>query len=226
MSEPLDSYVQVATDGSGKRMRNAVRYVQQADGTVYPVYEEYVQLVGPDGKPLRLEQEFANLTETVRQLTDLLSQSEHPFSRVQQALTARALPAKAEAYQPISVMSDSFGRQVTLPGATRDMVISQTTTISASTSETTILTGQPTYFLDPFLILVANTSAATSTRIDFRDATGGTIRFPLQSVGGAAPVGFALPIPIPQTKAGDNWTAQCAASTTDVRITVYAVRNQ
>ncbi len=108
----------------------------------------------------------------------------------------------------------------------RASVGTQTTTISASTGETTIVdAGAAGVFNDPIMIIISNTSAGTNTRIDFRDASGGTIRFSLQSIGGGAPVGFATSVPIPQTTAAAVWTAQCATSTTDIRIYVEYAKN-
>lgn len=140
---------------------------------------------------------------------------------------ATALPTAASAGNLTGAMYDKFGRQVCLMGSIRDLTGTQTTTISASTAETTIVTaGAAGVFNDLVMLIISNTSAATSTRIDFRDTTAGTILFSLQSVGGAAPVGFALPIPIPQTGAATNWTAQCATSTTDIRIYAVFVKNK
>jgi hypothetical protein len=138
-----------------------------------------------------------------------------------------ALPTAATDGNLTGAMVDKFGRQVCLLGSIRDLTGTQTTTISASTVETTIVSaGAAGVFNDLVMLIVSNTSASTNTRIDFRDATAGTILFSLFSVGGAAPVGFALPIPIPQTTAANNWTAQCATSTTDVRVYAVFVKNK
>lgn len=138
-----------------------------------------------------------------------------------------ALPAAASDGNLTGAMVDKFGRQVCLLGSIRDLTGTQTTTLSASTSETTIVTaGAAGIFNDLVMLIVSNTSAATNTRIDFRDTTAGTVLFSLESIGGAAPVGFALPIPVPQTSAATNWTAQCATSTTDVRIYAVFVKNK
>lgn len=140
---------------------------------------------------------------------------------------ATALPTAASAGNLTGAMYDKFGRQVVLVGSIRDLTGTQTTTISASTSETTIVTaGAAGVFNDLVMLIISNTSASTNTRIDFRDTTAGSILFSLESIGGAAPVGFALPIPIPQTGAATNWTAQCATSTTDVRIYAVFVKNK
>lgn len=133
-----------------------------------------------------------------------------------------ALPTAVTDGQLVGAFGDKYGRQVALLGTIRDLVGTQTTTISASTAETTIVTAAVSIFNDLTLLVVSNTSASTNTRIDFRDTTGGTVLFSLQSIGGANPVGFSLGgAIIPQTSVNTNWTAQCATSTTDVR--VYAV---
>lgn len=141
---------------------------------------------------------------------------------------AVVLPAAATPGSIVSGMADKFGRQVVLPVTIRDLVGTQTTTISASTAETTIVTaGAAGVLNDLMMLIISNTSTSTSTRIDFRDATSGTILFSLQSVGGGAPVGFALGgVPIPQTTAANNWTAQCGTSTTDIRIYAVYVKNK
>jgi hypothetical protein len=144
----------------------------------------------------------------------------------QAAIAKTALPAAATDGNLTGAMVDKFGRQVCLIGSIRDLTGTQTTTLSASTTETTIVTQAASIFNDLVMLIVSNTSAATNTRIDFRDTTAGTVLFSLFSVGGAAPVGFALPVPIPQTTVNTNWTAQCATSTTDIRIYAVFVKNK
>ena len=102
---------------------------------------------------------------------------------------------------------------------TRDRVAIQGTTISASTNETTIVTATSGFYNDICSIVISNTSAATATRIDFRDATNGTVLFSINSPGNSV-VGFAPTVPIPQTTKNANWTAQCSGSVTDIRILV------
>jgi len=227
-------YVQVAPDSTGKYIRNESLYVpvDLLDGTgpVTTLVQQQVvtpadvwgKVADPD-----LSSRLQELIDTQDQMLELLtligvSASSTPPARV---LGMTGLPQKASPQNPVRHLGDLFGRQVVLPNAIREQVGTQTTTISASTTETTVITAGPT-FNDVVMLIVSNTSAATNTRIDFRDATAGTILFSLQSVGGAAPVGFALPVPIPQTRLGQNWTAQCATSTTDVRVYALFIRNQ
>jgi hypothetical protein len=142
------------------------------------------------------------------------------------ALAKTALPTAVSDGQKVAQIADKFGRQVMVPITLRDLTGTQTTTISASTTETTIVSAAASEFHDLVMLIVSNTSTATNTRIDFRDTTGGTVLFSLESIGGGNPVGFALPLPIPQTSSNTNWTAQCATSTTDVRIYAVYAKNR
>ena len=137
-----------------------------------------------------------------------------------------SLPSAATAGNLTGVSIDKFGRQIMLPVTIRDLVGTQTTTISASTSETTIVTAAASTFNDLVMLVVSNTSASTTTRIDFRDTTAGSVLFSLTSIGGQPPVGFCPSVPIPQTSVNTNWTAQCSASTTDVRIYAVYAKNK
>lgn len=131
-----------------------------------------------------------------------------------------ALPTAVTDGQSVGAMSDKYGRAVVIPGTIRDLVGTQTTTISASTSETTIVTAAASIFNDLIMLVVSNTSA-TATRLDFRDTTGGSVLFSLYVPAGDTR-GFNMGgIPVPQTSVNTNWTAQSSASVTDLR--VYAV---
>lgn len=143
------------------------------------------------------------------------------------AYAVTALPTAVANQDRTNVVADKFGRQVVLVSTVRDLIGTQTTTISASTTETTIVTAAASVFNDLAMLVISNTSAATNTRIDFRDTTGGSVLFALQSNGGQPPVGFAVPgMPIPQTTVNTNWTAQCATSTTDIRIYAVFAKNR
>lgn len=141
-------------------------------------------------------------------------------------IAATALAAAATAGNLTGAMMDKFGRQVVVPHTIRDLVGTANITLSATTVETTLIAAAASVFNDLVMVVVSNTSTSTNTRIDFRDATGGTIIFSLMSIGGAPPVGFAPPVPIPQSAVNTNWTAQCATSTTDIRIFAVYAKNK
>ncbi len=130
-----------------------------------------------------------------------------------------ALPTAATAGNTVGGMSDKYGRQVVLPVTIRDLVGTQTTTITVAT-ETTIVTAAASTFNDLIMLVVSNTSA-TAVRVDFRDTTAGSILFSLYLPAGDTR-GFSLGgVPIPQTSVNTNWTAQVSSAVTDIR--VYAV---
>ena len=108
---------------------------------------------------------------------------------------------------------------------TRDRIRTAQLTLSASTTETTLIPGDSNVYNDLLAIIVINTSTATNSRVDIRDDTGGAVKIPLMSIGGSPPVGFSLGgVAIPQTTRGANWTAQCATATTDIRLlAIYSI---
>ncbi|HKX72669.1 MAG TPA: hypothetical protein VJM32_01505 [Candidatus Saccharimonadales bacterium] len=124
----------------------------------------------------------------------------------------------------VILMADKLGKLVTV-GSVRDLKVNQTTTITASTSETTVLTAVASTFLDVYGVLVANTSAS-AVSVAFKDATAGTTRFTMQ-----IPAGDQREIMLPESAAitqaaiNNNWTATVSTSVTSVVITMLAVRN-
>jgi hypothetical protein len=122
----------------------------------------------------------------------------------------------------VNAIFDDIGRQVVIMDQVRDLVNDQTTTIS-TTTETTVFTQVASVFNDLVMLTVANTSA-TATRIDFRDTTGGSVRFSLYCPAGAT-IGFVPKVPLKQATVNTNWTAQLGTAVTDVRIFVQVVRN-
>jgi hypothetical protein len=139
-------------------------------------------------------------------------------------LAKTALPTAVADGQVVNDMGDKYGRAVTINQAPRDLIGTQTTTIAASTAETTIVTAAASIFADLVLLTVSNTSA-TDTRVDFRDDTAGSVIFSLFVKAGAV-VGFAPPVPVPQTAVNKNWTATCITSLTDLRIFAQWVKNR
>jgi hypothetical protein len=127
--------------------------------------------------------------------------------------------------QLVQAMGSKLGKTVTIDGAPRELKSSQKTTISASTNETTIITaGAAGVFNDVYGLILANTGA-TTTKVDIRDATAGTIiatvEVPtLETRGFMLSSGSALA----QNTAANNWTAQCAASTTAMEVTALYIK--
>jgi acyl-CoA thioesterase FadM len=49
-----DAFVQVATDGTGKKIRNIAVEAVQADGTIAVVYQQVVAIYDEKGRPVEL----------------------------------------------------------------------------------------------------------------------------------------------------------------------------
>jgi hypothetical protein len=122
---------------------------------------------------------------------------------------------------------DGSGREIVSILANPELIKVQTTTISASVAETTIINGALGVNNRLLALIISNTSTSTNTRIDVRDSTGGPVLFALQSIGGGPPVGFSLGgVAIPQRgRNGDNWTVTCGTSTTDIYVTAIYTTN-
>lgn len=137
---------------------------------------------------------------------------------------ASANPTAVTDGQVVNTLHDLKGRIIANLGQFRDLRSKQTTTISASTSETTIGTAVASTFLDLVALVISNTSAAAA-RVDIRDTTAGTVLFSLYIPAGDVR-GFVLPgVSIPQTTINTNWTAQSSASVTDLRILAIFEKN-
>ena len=136
------------------------------------------------------------------------------------------LPTAVTDGQRANGISDVCGRQIINLGTVRGLRGTQTTTITSSTGETTIVTAAASTFNDLVMLIVSNTANGTSTTIDFRDTTGGTVIFSLRAPANSTN-GFAIPgYAIPQTTANTNWTAQCGTSTNNIRIFAVFEKNQ
>jgi hypothetical protein len=121
-------------------------------------------------------------------------------------------------------ITDKLGKQVVV-GSIRDLKGNQVTTITASTSETTVVTAAASTFHDIYGIIVTNTSA-TATEVAFKDSTGGTTQFTVSAPANDTR-GFMLPESgaIKQSTVNNNWTATAADSVSSLLITVLYVKN-
>ena len=135
-----------------------------------------------------------------------------------------SLPTATSSGQLTGFSTDKYGRQIVLNNAFRDIMGSQTTTISASTTETTIVTAAASVFNDLSAIWFNNTSA-TATRVDVRDTTAGSVIWQIYVPAGDIR-GISFNTPYPQTSVNTNWTATCATSITDLRVTALFVKNR
>lgn len=126
--------------------------------------------------------------------------------------------------QRVNATFDKQGKQVVV-GSIRALKGIQTTTITSSTSETTIVTADTTNFVDLYGLLLANTSA-TDCEVTIKDATAGTTRFSIMVPAGRN-AGLMLPESgaAPQAVVNNNWTATCVTSVASIKITALTVKN-
>ena len=148
--------------------------------------------------------------------------SANAFYNGLQAKTAN--PTAASDGNLVGALADKLGKQVVV-GSIRDLKVNQITTITASTSETTVLTAVSATFLDVYGCIVTNTSAAVDV-VTFKDSTAGTTQF-IITVPAGDTRGFMLPESgaIKQTTVNNNWTATSGTSISSLDITMLAVKN-
>lgn len=126
--------------------------------------------------------------------------------------------------QRVNLIADKLGKQVVV-GSIRDLKVQQTTTITNSTTETTILTAVAATFLDLYGLIITNTSATACT-VTIKDATAGTTRFVY-----AIPANDTRQFIVPESAAHNqavvntSWTATCSSAVTSIVITAMAVKN-
>lgn len=122
--------------------------------------------------------------------------------------------------QRVDLMVTKSGRLITVLGGPRELKVRNAITLTTTTETTLVAAGAAGVFHDIEYILVSNTSS-TGVRVDFRDATAGTVQFSIY-VAGSANGGISTGHPMFQNTAANNWTAQLSAAVTDVRIVAQA----
>jgi hypothetical protein len=127
--------------------------------------------------------------------------------------------------QFVTHLTDKLGKQVVV-GSIRDLKGDQSTTITSSTTETTIVAaGGASVFRDLYGLIITNTSA-TATEVIIRDVTaGGTARSFMVPAGDTR--GFMLneSAALKQGTANSAWTATCGTSVASVKIDAMYVAN-
>jgi hypothetical protein len=124
----------------------------------------------------------------------------------------------------VRVRADKSGRTIVTHSAAREQVTQNNITLTTTTETTLLAAGGAGVFNDVTAIIVSNTSG-TAVRVDFRDATAGTVRFSLMIAANGGGGIFVPPVPVKQTTANNNWTAQLSGAVTDVRIFAQVVAN-
>ncbi len=141
---------------------------------------------------------------------------------------ATANPSNATGGNAVGLMADKVGRLVVTEGHVRDLVAVQSTTISASAAETTIVSAVGAgVFADLTGLVITNSGTAVCTWT-LKDSTAGTTRgiFDMSATQGANPLVLTFNPPLPQATANNNWTLTCSTATsTGAHIMAVYVKN-
>lgn len=118
---------------------------------------------------------------------------------------------------------DKLGKTVISDSAPRELEVHQTTAISNSTAETTILTAGASGVFHDLKTLIISNKTNTAVTVTIKDATAGTTRLVLNvPVLGQLIIPFSTPVS--QNAAANNWTATLSALSVDVDIFVQAIK--
>ena len=118
--------------------------------------------------------------------------------------------------------ADLVGRQLVKPLNSRALTGLQTTTITNSAAETTIISAVASEAHDIVALILTQTAGLVAPNLTFKDSTGGTTRF-VVSVPLGATIVIAIPnLAIPQPAgANQNWT--CTLSSAAVTVSIMAL---
>jgi len=139
------------------------------------------------------------------------------------ARAATANPTAVANGQAIAIMTDKVGRQVVVQGHTRDLVGTQATTITASSSATTVVTAPgASVFADISHLTITNSDATNACTVTLSDGTKSYVYN--MPAGGGLTTNFNPPKPA--TTANTAWTLACSsASVSSILCNVVYVKN-
>jgi hypothetical protein len=124
----------------------------------------------------------------------------------------------------VDCFRDDVGRSVVVMNQCRDLVGTQQTTITSSTSETTIVTAGGAGVFNDLTSLAITNSSATALIVTLKDSTAGTTRgiYAIAANGGIV---LTFPTPKAQGTANNNWTLTCGTSVASIYVVAEFVKN-
>lgn len=134
-------------------------------------------------------------------------------------------PTAAAAGDRVDIFCDDLGKQVVYPIVPRDRIVAAPRVTLSNTTETTLIAAGGAGVFRDLVQLVLSNEGAAENRVDFRDATGGTVLFSIDLYpdGGGAVIPFR--VPWPQATANNNWTMQCSVAGTVYASALFAENN-
>lgn len=124
----------------------------------------------------------------------------------------------------VDCFRDDVGRSVVVLNQCRDLVGSQVTVITSSTTETTIVTAGGAGVIRELTNLSITNSSSTALVVTLKDSTAGTTRGQWAIAGNG---GIVIPYPTPkkQSAANNNWTLTCGTSVASIYVVAEYVDN-
>jgi hypothetical protein len=237
-----ESYVQVAVDGAGKKIRNLSSYqlIDPGDGTGPVATLVQNQITGvTDEQGRTVDLNIKDVLEHIALSNDQISASlallvglfgGEADDELQDArptlagvLASVNLPAAVRPFTIARQLGDPFGRAIMLPWGARDLYGAASSGAITDTAAHNLTPAIPDAYADLLAVIIANTSASTSARADISD---GTTTYSFQSIGGAGPVGFSGPGILKAAAINTAWTITMAGGVTDIRATAIYVKNR
>lgn len=138
------------------------------------------------------------------------------------AVARTAHPTAVANSDRVDAYADDLGRLVTYPVAPRDLITHNRLALT-TTTETTLIAAGGVGVLRDIVWMAFSNESATEVRVDIRDSTAGTVRFSIDLAADGGGAIAALPVPLTQATANNNWTAQLSGAVSTVYITAIAV---
>lgn len=147
-------------------------------------------------------------------------------AQYQGGIAKTALPSAASDGNLVGSIRDKFGRTVTISDCPRDLIISTGVVLTASTSETVLLSSGAASVFDDAVAIVLTNSSATGSLVTFRTNGNGTTSTLHFYVPPTDTRGFTLPHVWPQGTAAANWTVQSGASVSSIYVDAVFCQNK
>jgi hypothetical protein len=163
----------------------------------------------------------SGLEVSLTPLSEIKVQSTPQVDMLAQILDAStALYNDLLAVQPLAQpLLDKYSRYVGVLGTTAKNIQTVNVMLSASTSETPIISGLPGKYAHIRSITLANTDAVNSSSVVLRDTVSGVVVHQWQvPANSTQSIDGGKGIFLPQTNEGNTWTAQCGTPTTSMFI--------
>jgi hypothetical protein len=127
-----------------------------------------------------------------------------------------AFPTAASDGQFVAKMEDKFGRDVTIADCPMDLQVSTTVTLSASTSETLLLSSGTAGVFNDLVSLIVSNSGSTASLLTFRNTGFATTGWLHVFVPATDTRGLTTSHVWPQQATASDWTVQGSASSSSI----------